>query len=165
MQIENCVRSGRCRNALRKVQAMIGLDPGRLQPAEPERDLFQVAATLANADEYGTLIVDRVGRIISCGMPVEQIFGVRHAHLVGRHMPEFIDGVFLNGSSPSYSARHLVFLCSDGEWRTFQATDAQGVRFALEVNLSRIVTDGQEMYLVNVRRAGEDRSLLLSGGA
>ena len=157
MQIENCVRSGRCRNALRKVQAMIGLDPGRLQPAEPARDLFQVAAALGNGDEYGTLIVDRVGRIISCGVPAEQIFRVRHARMVGRQMPEFIDGVFLNGSSPSYSARHLVFLCSDDEWRTFQATDAQGVRFAVEVNLSRIVSDGKEMYLVNVRRAGEDQ--------
>lgn len=79
--------------------------------------------------------------------------------MVGRQIPEFIDGLFLNGSSPSYSARHLVYLCSDGEWRRFQATDAQGAHFAVELNLLRIVTDGQEMFLLNVRRAGADRCL------
>lgn len=139
---------------------MIGLDPGRLQPVEPKQELFRVAATLANGDEYGTLIVDRTGRILSCGAPVERMFRVRHARMAGRQIREFIDGLFRDGSSPSYSARHLVYLCSDGEWRKFQATDAQGARFAVEVNLSRIVSDGQEMYLVNVRRAGEARRLL-----
>lgn len=133
---------------------MIGQDPGRLRSAEPKQDMFHVAAN--HPGEYGTLIVDRVGRILSCGTPAENIFRAGHARLTGRKIPEFIDGLFLVGSSPSYSARHLVYLCSDGEWRRFQATDAQGGRFPVELNLSRIVTDGQEMFLVNVRRAGED---------
>lgn len=133
---------------------MIGHDPGLAQPAEPKPDMFRVAAN--HHGEYGTLIVDRVGRILSCGVPAENIFKAGHSRLVGRQIPEFIDGLFLAGSSPSYSARHLVFLCSDGEWRRFQATDAHGNRFPLELNLSRIVTDGQEMFLVNVRRAGGD---------
>ncbi|MDP1735738.1 MAG: PAS domain-containing protein [Sulfuritalea sp.] len=138
---------------------MIGRDPGLLQPAEAGRDSFRVAATSGNGDEYGTLIVDRAGRVLSCGEPAGQIFRIRHAQMVGRQIPEFIDGLFLNGSSPSYSARHLVYLCSDGEWRRFQATDAQGAHFAVELNLLRIVTDGQEMFLLNVRRAGADRCL------
>ena len=136
---------------------MIGLDAGGLQPADPKQDLLRVAAALGNGDEYGTLIVDRVGRIVSSGTPAAQIFRAGYAHMVGRQIPDFIDGVFLNGSSPSYSARHLGYLCSDGGWRTFQAKDARGVRFAVELNLSRVVTDGQEMYLVNVRRAGENQ--------
>lgn len=133
---------------------MIGQDPGRVQPAEPKQDMFRVAAN--HQGEYGTLIVDRVGRILSCGVPAENIFRTGHSRLVGRQIPEFIDGLFLGGSSPSYSARHLVYLCSDGEWRRFQATDAKGGRFPVELNLSRIVTDGQEMFLVNVRRAEGD---------
>jgi len=124
--------------------------------------MFHVAAN--HRGEYGTLIVDRVGKILSCGTPAEDVFRAGHSRLAGRQIPEFIDGLFLAGSSPSYSARHLVYLCSDGEWRKFQATDAQGIRFSVELNLSRIVTDGQEMFLVNVRRAAE-YCLLLNGGA
>jgi hypothetical protein len=139
-----------------QVQAMIGLDAGRLQPAEPKQDMFHAAANLVNRDEYGTLIIDRGGRILSCGVPAEQIFRVRHAHMVGRQVADFIEGLFRAGSSPSYSARHLVYLCSDNESRKFQATDAQGAHFAVELNLSRIVSDGQEMFLLNVRRTGED---------
>lgn len=135
---------------------MIGQTPGSVQPAESKRDMFQVASHL-NGQDYGTLLLERGGLIASCGAPAERIFRARNSQMHGRHISEFISGLFLIGSSPSYSARYLVHLCTDGEWRKFQAKDVDGAGFMLELNLSRIVTEGQEMFLLNVRRAGEDR--------
>lgn len=119
--------------------------------------MTHAAANLANKGEYGTLILDGWGRILSCGAPAEKIFGASHVRLMGRRISEFIAGLFLAGSSPSYNARYLVYLCADGEWRKFEATDDSGQGFAVELNLSRVTTDGQEIFLLNVRRPGETK--------
>ena len=131
---------------------MIGHSSAAEQQAGSKQDVTHAVANLANKDDYGTLILDRLGRILSCGAPAEKIFGASQVRLMGRRISEFIAGLFLAGSSPSYNARYLVYLCADGEWRTFAATDADGQGFAVEINLSRVMTDGQEIFLLNVRR-------------
>lgn len=123
-------------------------------PTGPKQDVVHAAANLANKDEYGTLILDRSGRILSCGAPAERIFAANQVHLLGRWISEFISGLFLTGSSPSYGARYLVYLCTDGEWRKFEANDAAGQAFTIELNLSRMATDGREIFLLSVRRVG-----------
>ena len=110
------------------------------------------AAANFDAGEYCTLILDRAGRIVSCGAAAERMFAASQIRLIGRWIHELIAGLFRSESSPSYSARYMVYLCSDGEWRKFEARDEGGRRFGVELNLSRIVTDGEEMLLLNVRR-------------
>ena len=117
---------------------------------------MHAAANLVNGAQYGTLILDRLGRILSCGAPAEKIFGASQVRLVGRWISEFIGDLFLAGSSPSYNARYLVYLCADGEWRKFEARDADGQGFKVELNLSRVTTDGHEMFLLNLRRPEGD---------
>ncbi len=39
------------------------------------RDMAHAEATLAGHGETGRLILDRLGRILSCGSPAERIFG------------------------------------------------------------------------------------------
>jgi PAS domain S-box-containing protein len=117
--------------------------------------MVHAAANLVNRDEYGTLILDRVGRILNCGTPAAKIFGASHLQLKGRWVADFVAGLFLAGSSPSYNTRYLVHLCTHGEWRKFEATNADGQRFLVELNLSRVMTDGQEIYLLNLRRPAE----------
>lgn len=102
---------------------------------------------------HGTLILDSLGRILSCGAPAEKLFGASQVRLMGRRISEFIAGLSLGGSSPSYNARYLVYLCADGEWRKFSAKDVDGLGFPVELNLSRMVTEGREIFLLNVRRA------------
>jgi PAS domain-containing protein len=102
-------------------------------------------------DAHGTLILDRVGMILSCGVPAAAMFGAGQAKLIGRRISDFITGLFLDGSSPSFSARHLVYLCGSGEWRRFDAKDAAGQGFPVELKLSQMVTDGQEMVLLTLR--------------
>ena len=123
-----------------------------LHEAGSKQDLLDATANFVNRGDYGTLILDRSGRILSCGAPAERMFGASHVRLMGRWISEFIAGLFLAGSSPSYSARYLVYLCADGEWRKFEAKDAAGQEFTVELNLSRMATDGQEIFLLNVRR-------------
>ncbi|MDZ4253965.1 MAG: hypothetical protein U1A72_15455 [Sulfuritalea sp.] len=124
------------------------------QQAGATQDIFYAAANYVNQDDYCTLILDRLGRILSCGTPAERIFGSGQVRLVGRVISDFIAGLFLNGSSPSYCARYLMYLCADGEWRKFEAKDAAGQAFTVELNLARMasVSPEREMFLLNVRR-------------
>lgn len=102
--------------------------------------------------EHGTLMLDRMGRILSCGAPVEKLFGAGQARLIGRQISEFIAGVLRGGSSPSYQARYLVYLCADGGWRQFEAKDIHGRAFVVEANVSQMMANGQEIFLLTVRR-------------
>jgi PAS domain-containing protein len=133
---------------------MDGQDVTARQQAGAKQDIFDAAANFVNRDDYCTLILDRLGRILSCGTPAERIFGASQVRLVGRFISDFIDGLFLDGSSPSYSARYLVYLCADGEWRRFEARDVASQSFAVDLNLARMATvsPDREMFLLNVRR-------------
>jgi PAS domain-containing protein len=126
-----------------------------VQQFRSKQNLFHAAANLVNRDEYGTLVLDRVGRIISCGAPAEKIFGANTVRLRGRWISEFISGLLVGGSSPSYSARYLVYLCADDEWRKFEAKGADGYEFSVEIKLSRMIADGQEIFMLNVHRPEE----------
>jgi PAS domain S-box-containing protein len=133
---------------------MIDQGSTALQQAESRQDmLLHAPANLVNRDEYATLILDRRGGILSCGAPAEKIFGASRARLTGRQISEFIAGLLLGGTSPSYSARYLVHLCEDGEWKKFEAKNADGIGITVELSLSQIVTSGQEIFLLTVRRA------------
>ncbi len=127
---------------------------------EATQDVFHAAANFVNRGDYCTLILDRLGRILSCGTPAERIFGASQVRLVGRLISDFVAGLFLNGSSPSYCARYLVYLCADGEWRKFEAKDAAGREFTVELNLARMasVSPEREMFLLNVRRPEQSAS-------
>jgi hypothetical protein len=120
--------------------------------------MTHAVANFSNREDYGTMILDRVGRILSCGAPVERMFRASQVRMVGRRVSDFVAGLFLGGSSPSFSARYLVHLCADGVWRKFEAKDAEGRPLTVELSLSRITTDGQEMFLLNVRRPDESAS-------
>lgn len=115
-------------------------------------EMFHVAAGVA---EHGTLVLDATGRIYRCGEAGERMLGASQDELVGRRISDFISGLHIGGSSPSYAARYLVYLCGDGEWRKFEAVDAGGRRFPIELNLSRTMTEGKEIFLLNVRRPGK----------
>ena len=137
-----------------KVQIMIGQGGMGMQQDGLKTDMFHAAANLVHAGEYGSLILDGMGRIRSCGEAGERILGASQGALVGRPVSDCIAGLHLGGSSPSYAARYLVYLCGEGEWRRFEAVDAGGQKFPVELNLSRLMRGGQETFLLNVRRPG-----------
>lgn len=109
------------------------------------------AAKRIDGSERGSFQFDRQGKIVGCGEAAEKVFGTSRIQLMGRRISEFIAGLHLGGSSPSFNARYLVHLCADGAWRKFEARIANGNTFAVELNLSRVVTDRQEVFVLNLR--------------
>lgn len=132
--------------------------------AAPPPPRLPAAASLEQC-RVGTLILDRMGRIASCGEPAARIFADNQIRLIGRSIGEFIDGLYRDGSSPSYRARYLDYLSSDDGWRRFDANDMRGERFTVEVKLSPITTDGQQLFLLSIRspRSSEGISPTKSG--
>ena len=135
---------------------MIGQSVVGIQEEGLKHGMVHAGADFVKGDDYGTLILDASGRIRGCGAAGERIFGASQVRLVGRPICEFIEGLSLGGSSPSYCARYLIYLCRDSGWRRVQAIDAGGCEFAVELSLSRVMSDGGgEMFVLNLRRVEE----------
>lgn len=124
-----------------------------LQLARTEPDALRAAPNFRNRKDSSTLVLDQFGRILSCSPAAEHIFGTSQVGMLGCLISEFVKGLFLVGSSPSYSARYLVHLCAGGGWRRFEARGATGQAFPIEVNLARMasISSEREMYLLDVR--------------
>ena len=116
---------------------------------------FRSAANPVKRREYATLIVDRQGNICGCGTAAEDILGASQSRLLGRRISTLVADLFREGSSPGHSARHLDRLCADNDWRKFEVTDACGRGFAVEINVSRRMADGGEVFVLSLRRPGE----------
>lgn len=115
---------------------------------------FHAIASQANRRPYATLIVDSLGNICGCGAAVEDILGASRSRLIGKRVSGFIAELFREGSSPSYNARYLAHLGADSEWRKFEAMDARGRGFVVEINVSRRMADGREVFVLDLRRPG-----------
>jgi PAS domain S-box-containing protein len=115
---------------------------------------FHATASQANRRSHATLIVNGLGSICGCGAAVEDILGASRSRLIGKRVSGFIAGLFREGSSPSYNARYLAHLDTNSEWRQFEATDARGSRFVVEINVLRRMADGGEVFVLDLRRPG-----------
>lgn len=131
---------------------MLGRASIALHQSEAARDMFLSAAALATGTESVTMTLDGLGRIRSCGAAAAAMFGASRVSLIGRPVSEFIDGFSRGRSSPSYGARYLIHLCACNEWRRFEATDMAGRSIAVELNLFRTLEDGQEIFVLSLRR-------------
>ncbi len=103
---------------------------------------------------HAALVLDRLGRILSCGEPAARLLAASQASLIGRRISDFISGLFLVGSSPSYCARYLGHLCADNAWRRFPAVDGNGQPLLIDINMARMASGHvpREIFLLNLRR-------------
>lgn len=106
-------------------------------------------------DEYGTLIFDRSGRICGAGAAADNLFGAARGRITGREISVFIPDIHLDCGSPGYRARSLALLCESSDWEPFEAMDVLGRGFAVEIRVSRRMTNGQEVFVLNFYRPGE----------
>ena len=120
--------------------------------SEQERDAFLSTATFAIRAGYATMTLDSFGQIRDCEATAEEIFGASRLNLIGRPIFKFIAGLSRGRSSPSYGARYLEYLCADGEWHEFEATDMGGRAFAVELSMHRTQTSGRELFALRLRR-------------
>jgi PAS domain S-box-containing protein len=126
------------------------------QSQDPSKNRVEpAAANPANSTEYGTLIFDDSGRISGCDAAAERLFGTSQSRLIGRWIPEFIVGILFDGNSPSENARQLDRLCAERHWQGFEAMDAHGNIFAIEIQASRKMASGQEVFVLSLRQPGD----------
>lgn len=109
---------------------------------------------IAFDSSHAALVLDRLGRILSCGEPAARLLAASQASLIGRWISDFISGMFRVGSSPSYCARYLGHLCADDAWRRFPAVDDNGQPLLVDINLARLASghSPREIFLLNLRR-------------
>lgn len=106
-------------------------------------------------DEYGTLIFDLSGRICGSGAAADNLFGAARGRITGREISEFIPCIQVDGGAAVYRARSLDSLCEISAWESFEAMDVLGRGFAVEILVSRRMTNGQEVFVLNFYRPGE----------
>ena len=111
----------------------------------------------AKEGECGTLILDEVGHIRSCGTAAGKLFGGNLSDHMGKPISTLIPCFALHNTSQSYNARYFAHLCTDGGWRRFNAIDVLGREFPIEINLSLVETKTQGIFLLNVRRLKQDQ--------
>jgi len=107
--------------------------------------------------DCGTLILDELGNIRSCGTAAGKLFGGNLSDHMGRPISTLIPCFALHNTSQSYNARYFAHLCTDGGWRRFTAIDVLGREFPIEINLSLVETKTQGVFLLNVRRLKQDQ--------
>jgi len=118
---------------------------------------YRISAT-PKESEYGTLILDELGNICSCGIAAGKLFGGNLSGHMGKPISTLIPDFVLHNTSQSYSARYFAHLCAEGGWRKFAAIDVQGHELQIEINLSLVETkEAQGVFLLNVRRLGQDQ--------
>lgn len=123
-----------------------------LQQYHSRPNPVHAAANPASGREHTALIVDSAGIICGCGAAVEDIFGTSRDRLLGKPVSVFIAGLFGQAESPGPDARYLVQLSAEAGWRQFEATDARGQGFAVEVNVSRRMADSHDVFVLNLRQ-------------
>jgi PAS domain S-box-containing protein len=104
---------------------------------------------------FGTVVLDGMGRIVSCGDAAELMFGERAARLRGRNVAEFVGGLCLGGSSSRYRAGYLDYLSRDSRWRENEVQDSDGRKFVTAFKLSPIVAEGQRLFLLAMQGMGK----------
>jgi PAS domain S-box-containing protein len=99
---------------------------------------------------YGTLVLDRHGRIVSCGEAAARLLGERANCLRGRDVADFVGGLSLGGTSARYRSAYLDYLAANTAWRGLEVQDHDGRSFVRWFRLSPIVAEGQRLFLLAV---------------
>jgi len=129
------------------------IETASASPRNTAAEAFHAAAVMASKGDYGTLVLDGVGVIRNCGTAAGNLFGGDLADFYGQPISSLIADMAVSNTSPSYSARYIAHLCTEGGWRKFEATDIRGRHFPVELSMSLVRTDGQDLVLLNLRRA------------
>ncbi len=106
-------------------------------------------------DGYGTLIFAADGRICGGGAAADSLFGAGRGRITGRLISEFIPGMPGGNNSPGNHPRSAAALCEMDDWQQFEALDVLGRSFDIGIRLSRRMTNGEEVFVLNFHRPGQ----------
>lgn len=113
---------------------------------------FASREQVRSAAEFGTLVLDRHGHILSSGDAVAQMMGVRADRLRGQDVADFVDGLCLGASSARYRSGYLDYLAANPTWRELDVRSGEGCGSVIWFKLSAMVAEGQRLFLMTLRR-------------
>jgi hypothetical protein len=83
------------------------------------------------------------------------VFGAGQSRLSGQMISAFIPGIHLERNALRYDAISLTSLCESCDWHRFNAKDILGRGFVVEIRVSRKMTNGKEVFVLNFHRPGK----------
>ena len=105
-------------------------------------------------DDYGTLIFDGQGRICGCGAVADSLFGAGQRRITGQLIPDFIPDIHFGTHPSAYHAISLDAFCARSDWYHCEAMDILGRGFNVGIRVSRRITNGKEVFVLNFYRPG-----------
>ncbi len=117
--------------------------------------LSGVAQFVSKETGYATMVLDRHGRIVSCGDAAARILGERASRLNGQNAADFILGLSLGGTSARYRSGYLDYLAVHSNWREFVVSDSEGASQVAWFKLSPVVAEDQRLFLLAMRIMGD----------
>jgi hypothetical protein len=125
---------------------------GRVKMADTNRDVaWRAPASDSQRPRFAALLLDNCGTIVRGGHAAASMFRAKPWMLERTAMRSLIADLPLSNTSPSYSARHLVYLSSEARWHRFHARDVFGQSFAVELFVSRRSGGERPMFLFRLR--------------
>lgn len=115
------------------------------------------AAMLPSRDDgCCAMVLDSRGVVTSCGEATGAMFACSVDKLVGRAIWDVISNMTPSYTSPSFNARYIAAMSKDSRWRPFQAVDTLGRSFPVELSLSSVAEEEDDLFLLLLRHpAGE----------
>ena len=83
------------------------------------------------------------------------MFHMSRSRLIGMSAADLIPDLFEKSAPGNNRTRRLVNLAQDSSWRPHQMTDADGHSYAVELCLSCVVAEGQNIFLAHLHRPVE----------
>ena len=127
----------------------------RAMPVDSSSSL-RAGLTRERRATFGSLVLDRRGVVVSCSDSGVRIFGGDYEDLEGSAIGALISNIAPSDAPPSFNARYMAYLCTAANWRRFQAVDVYGQRFPVEIFLSKMKLESDEMYLLSLRHPSDE---------
>ncbi|MDP1635192.1 MAG: hypothetical protein Q8L69_11000 [Gallionellaceae bacterium] len=115
---------------------------------------FHPACSPVANDDYGTLILDGLGRICGGGAVADSLFGAGQHRITGQLISDFIPDLHFGRDPPGYHGISLDALCTRSDWQHCEAMDILGRGFTVGIRASRRMTNGKEVFVLNFHRPG-----------
>ncbi len=104
---------------------------------------------------FGSLIIDGQGVVVSCSVSGGRMFGGDFDDIEGSEIRSLLTDIAPSETSSGFNSRYMGFLSRDPDWKRFQAVDIYGQRFPVEIVLSKMKVEDEDMFLLNLRHAVE----------
>ena len=105
--------------------------------------------------DFGTLVLDGRGIVVSCSDSAMRMFGDDLCDLEGSTIWSLLTSIAPSDTSPSFNARYMGFLSKSPDWHRVQAIDVYDHDFPVEILLAKMTVENDDLFLLIMRHPFE----------